>query len=103
MSATKPKRVEFIKMLAEKGYEDSIVVRKETAREVLTDERLKLLDQIREKTNSINGLARDLERDPAAVKRDLDILFKHDLIKYKKDGNKKLPILKHNHIFVEPI
>jgi len=48
-------------------------------------------------------LARRLDRDAGAVKRDLDVLFECDVIEYDEKGARKAPRLKHDNVFVEPL
>ncbi len=104
MSITKSlDRLELVKILAENGLGDSIILRHETAKKVLTTQRKRLIEEIKNKPESIRSLARKLDRDPAAVQRDLNLLYKYNLIEYETEGNKKQPRLKHSHIFIEPI
>lgn len=56
-----------------------------------------------EDAGSITALAGRLDRDVAAVHRDLDVLFEHSLIEYDEEGGRKQPRLKHDHVFVEPL
>lgn len=100
----KPSRLEYMRMLAESGYSDSVILRRETASEVLTDERMRIVDTLRDReVESMTELADVLDREKSAVKRDLDILFKYDIVEYEEEGRKKAPRLKHTHIFVEPV
>jgi len=100
----KPSRLEYMRMLAESGYSDSVILRCETASKVLTDERMRIVDTLREEeVESMTELAEVLGREKSAVKRDLDILFKYDIVEYEEEGRKKAPRLKHAHIFVEPV
>lgn len=98
-------RLELVKILAENGLGDSIILRHESARKILTTQRKRIIEEIKNepKPESIRGLAKKLERDPAAVQRDLNLLYKYNIIEYEKEGNKKQPQLKHKHIFIEPI
>jgi DNA-binding transcriptional ArsR family regulator len=81
-----------------------IALERGTAETVLTDRRLELVDVIRAtEPASITDLADDIERDVAAVHRDLDTLFEVGVIAYEADGGRKRPRLKHEHVFVEPI
>jgi predicted transcriptional regulator len=76
----------------------------DTAERVLTDRRLELLDTLSESgAKSITALASRLERDVAAVHRDLDTLFEFGLIAYESSVGRKRPKLKHEHVFVEPV
>jgi predicted transcriptional regulator len=106
--ATQPKqpttKTEFIRQLTETGFSDFIVIDKDTAESILTDRRLELLETVRDGSiESVTDLAETLDRDTAAVSRDLDVLFEHDLIEYEQDGSRKIPVLKHESVLVEPI
>lgn len=97
-------KTELIRLLAETGLSDFIVIDTDTAESILTDRRVELLETIREGSiESVTELAETLGRDPAAVSRDLDLLFEHDLITYEQDGSRKIPVLKHESVLVEPI
>lgn len=101
---TRPPKAEFARRLARGGYEDFLVLERETAERVLTEKRLELLDTLRaERVESISDLAARLDRDVSAVYRDLDLLFEHGLVEYETDGSRKAPRLKHEHVFVEPV
>lgn len=98
------KRTEFLRALAEAGYEDSLVLRRETAERVMSDERARIVEGLRDSNvRSIRELARRLDRDAGAVKRDLDILFECDVVEYEEVGARKAPRLKHENVFVEPL
>jgi predicted transcriptional regulator len=65
---------------------------------------MRIVDTLRDReVESMTELADVLEREKSAVKRDLDILFKYDIVEYEEKGRKKAPRLKHAHIFVEPV
>jgi predicted transcriptional regulator len=97
-------KTEFIRQLTEAGFSDFIVIDKDTAESVLTDRRLELLETVHSgRIDSVTDLSETLDRDPAAVSRDLDVLFEHDLITYEQDGSRKIPIPKHESVLVEPI
>ena len=71
---------------------------------MLTDRRLELVEALRAtEPASITEFADDLERDVAAVHRDLDTLFEVGVVAYEADGGRKRPRLNHEHVFVEPI
>lgn len=97
-------KAEFAKRLAAAGYDDFLVLEREAAESVLTERRSELLDTIAtEDAESITDLAERLDRDVAAVHRDLDVLFEYSLIEYDNEGGRKGPRLKHDHVFVEPL
>jgi predicted transcriptional regulator len=97
-------RARLARAAAEAGFEDVLVIERDTAKRILTDRRRELLDRVREGgIESVRGLARALDRDKAAVSRDLDLLFEEYLIEYINDGNRKAPRLKHETILAEPL
>lgn len=96
--------VEFVRALAEAGYSDAVVLRRESASEILTEQRVRMLEALRDREfDSMTSLAEHLDRKKTAVKRDLDVLFEHDLVVYEEEGRRKAPRLKHEHVFVEPV
>jgi predicted transcriptional regulator len=97
-------RTKFLRALAEAGYEDSLVLRRETAERVMSDERARIIEELRDgDVRSIRELARRTDRDAGAVKRDLDVLFECDVIEYSEHGARKAPRLKYDNVFVEPL
>lgn len=104
MAVTKSSKAEFAKRLASAGYEDFLILEREAAESVLTERRGELLETIAtENAESITSLAERLDRDVAAVHRDLDVLFEYSLVEYDEEGGRKRPRLKHEHVFVEPL
>lgn len=106
--ATQQRRTEsnlwFVRLLAEAGLSDFIVISKETAESVLTNRRLELLEYLRDnEVESVTALAEALDRDKAAVSRDLDLLFEHALVDYERDGRRKRPVLAQETVLVEPL
>lgn len=97
-------KAEFAKRLVEAGYEDFLVLEKDDAESVLTAKRQELLETIAaEDVASITDLAERVDRDVSIVHRDLDLLFRYSLIAYEETGGRKMPRLKHEHVFVEPL
>lgn len=97
-------KIEFMRLLAEAGLSDFLVLKKETADEVLTDRRLELLERIRDEGDeSVTELAASLGRDKAAVSRDLSVLFEHSLIDFEHEGQRKIPVVWHETVVIEPI
>lgn len=95
---------EFIRKLMTGGLEDVLVLDLDAATRVLTEKRRELLERIDEgDVESVRGLADDLDRDKAAVSRDLDKLFEYGLIEYDRDGARKIPKTKHETVLVKPI
>lgn len=98
--------VRFSRALREGGFDDFFMLDRETAREVLTEERLRLIDAIEEHSDEIESksdLSEVVGRDVSAVHRDLDVLFENGLVRYEKVGNRRIPELAYEHIVVEPI
>jgi predicted transcriptional regulator len=94
----------YIRRLVDAGLTDFLVLEKEAAESVLTDRRLELLERIRDGNDeSVTELADSLGRDKAAVSRDLDVLFENALIEFEQDGRRKIPVLRHETVLIEPI
>lgn len=98
------RRARVARALACEGFDDVHVVDRETATQLLSEKRQELLDTIREgNVESVRGLAKDLDRDAGAVSRDLDLFFEHDVVEYDREGQRKIPRLKHGVVIAEPI
>lgn len=66
---------------------------------IFTRKRLEVLKLINEEEpNSIRDLARIADRDIKNVFKDLKLLKEQELIKFKKEGRRKRPTLKHKYI-----
>ena len=103
-TTTRERKSAFARRLARAGYEDFLILEKADAESVLTEKRQELVETIAaEETESISDLAERVGRDVSAVHRDLDRLFTYSLIVYDDDGSRKIPRLKHEHVFVEPL
>ncbi len=90
--------------LATEGYEDVLFLELETARKVLTEKRLEIIEHIRdENIESIRDLARTLDRGENVVHNDLKLLFEEGVIDFEQEANRKIPVLRHENIFVRPI
>lgn len=99
-----PTKTSFTKFLVEAGLSDFIVIDKETAETVLTDRRLELLEYLRDnEVESVTALAEALGRDKAAVSRDLDLLWEESLIDFEHEGRRKIPVVWHETVLIEPI
>jgi predicted transcriptional regulator len=98
------KRASIARALAKEGFRDVYVLDHESAREVLTEKRLALLDYLRgHEVESVRGLAEAIERDKASVSRDLKTLAAHDLVEFRDAGARKVPAVKHETVVVEPV
>lgn len=98
-------RLRFIRALQEAGVEDPLVLKRDTAAGVLTDQRVAILEHLAsgEEVRSVRDLARQLDRDKSIVSRDLDVLFEAGIVEFETDGRSKAPVLAHDNVFVEPI
>lgn len=98
------KRASMARALAAGGFDDVLLLRRETAQSVLTERRRELLHHLRENDpDSVRALARELDRDKASVSRDLQVLAEYDVVEYDGEGVGKSPRLKHETVVVEPI
>lgn len=96
--------IEFLRRLADAGYENFLVISLETAEEVLTPKRLELIELIRqEDPSSIRDLARIADRDPSNVFEDLQLLFEIGIVEFEEEKGKKAPIIGPDNVIVEPI
>lgn len=97
-------KTDFMRRMTDAGFVDFLVIDLETAKSVLTDRRMELLETIRgEEVESVTDLAERLGRDKAAVSRDLDLLCQNQLIEYEREGSRKIPRLMHETVVVEPL
>jgi len=97
-------RTTLARVLAQAGLTDVLVTDRAFARRLLTENRQDLLQEIRDgDVDSVRGLARALDRDEAAVSRDVDLLLENDVLEYETRGQRKMPRLKHNAVISEPI
>lgn len=99
---------EFASDLNAQGYTDVLVLRRENGRDVLTESRLELvayLEDHGDEVDSVSDLARHLDRDKGAVSKDLRRLAELDVVEYEGegDGEAKRPVLKHDHVVIEPV
>lgn len=96
--------VEFIKRLSEAGFEDTHILKRNTAEKVLTEKRMDLVKEIATtEPESVRELARRVDRDPARVSRDLNTLYEAEVIEYEQAGRAKRPVLAHKNVFVWPV
>ena len=98
----------FAADLNAQGYTDLLVLRREAGRDVLTDGRLAVIQHLQrygDEIESVSDLARRLDRDKGAVSKDLRRLAELDVIEYENrgDGEAKRPLLKHDHVVIEPV
>ena len=90
--------------LGRAGATDTLVLSRESARAVLTEPRLAILDRLSAgPADSVRALAAELGRDKAGVSRDLSRLAAVDVVEYEVAGRAKRPHLKHDTVLVEPV
>jgi len=95
---------EFVKNLVNEEDESVYILPTEGAREVLTENRMEIIEKLRkDEIDSLRDLSRKLERDVSAVSRDLEVLWKNDIIEYEEQKNRKIPKLTADKIVVEPL
>jgi predicted transcriptional regulator len=99
---------EFAGDLNAQGYTGVLILRRENGRDILTESRLELvgyLERCGDEVESVRDLARSLDRDKGAVSKDLRRLAELDIIEYEGDGDgeAKWPVLKHDHVIIEPV
>lgn len=97
-------RAKMARALAKGGMDGVHVVDHESANRLLTPRRRQILRTLKhDQPASVRDLARKLDRDKAAVSRDLAVLATESLITYESDGRAKRPVLVQDHVVVEPI
>lgn len=101
---TTESRVEYLRRLSEAGFDDALILRRDTAEEVLTEKRMELVAEIaNDDVPSMRELARRVDRDISIVSRDLDVLFEASVIDFEQEGRSKRPVLAHENVLVEPV
>jgi predicted transcriptional regulator len=96
--------LQLSKTLSKEGYEDVLFLSLVDARRVLTEKRLEIIQTIKdEEIESIRGLARKLDRKENIVYEDLRLLFEEGVIDFEDEGNRRIPVLRHENIWVRPI
>lgn len=92
MSVQELTRAAIVDMLMNEGHDDVLVLDAADQQELLTTERQRLFDRICENGGeSVRELSEALDREPAAVSRDLKKLFEYDMIQYYREGKRKIP------------
>ena len=100
----RPENLQFVKDLSDKGYDDVLVLKQETVQKVLTEKRTELLKHIKEnEPESVRELAREVDRDPGQVSKDLKVLYESELVGFKEENGKKSPRIRHRNVFPEPV
>lgn len=94
----------FLRRLAEAGIDDTLILKRETAEQVITEKRMELIEELAtDEVESVRDIARRVDRDVSIVSRDLDILFEAGVIDFEEDGRAKRPVLTHENILVQPL
>ena len=97
-------RLDVAKSKEEDGESDILVLRFETAEEVLTPKRREILSTLKNnEIGSVTELSELVDRDLGRVSKDLKKLYEADVIEFSKDGGSKIPEIKHDTIDFEPI
>lgn len=95
---------QYIVRTTQTGYDDALYTDVEGARRVLTERRMEIIELLsRERVDSVRDLARRLDRHVSVVSEDLDVLSEEQVIEYEHDGQRKIPVLKHPHVFIKPV
>lgn len=98
------KRTRMAMALAENGFEDVVVVRREVGAKVLTEKRRDLIDYLKKNDpDSVRALSRALDRDKSGVSRDLALLAEHQIVELEEVGAAKAPRLATNNVVIEPV
>lgn len=97
-----PEKIRIAKDRADSS--DTLVLRFETAEEVLTPKRKELINTIKnEEVKSVTQLSELVDRDKSRISKDLKELYETDIIEFNDVNGKKSPKLKHDIIDIEPI
>lgn len=95
---------QYIVRASQAGYNDALYTDVEGARRILTERRMEIIELLsRERVESVRDLARRLDRQVSVVSEDLTVLSEEQVIEYEHNGQRKIPVLKHPHIFVKPL
>lgn len=98
------RRGRMARVLAANGFDGVQVISRESAREVMTEKRLELLERLRDgEFDSVSDLADAVGRDKGDVSRDLKLLTRNGVVTYGLEGNRKVPELTGETIVVEPL
>lgn len=99
-----PNKLQVAKDKKESGYSDTLVLRFETAEEVLTPKRREIINTIgNNEIESVTHLSELVDRDLGRVSKDLKELYETDIIDLEEENGSKVPKLKHEIVDIEPI
>ena len=101
---TSENSIDFARELEEAGYDDVLVLRPESYRDVFTEKRLELVFELKSDSfESMRDLASSVNREPSAVQKDLKRLAEADVVTFEEESNRKIPKLRHQAVTVQPI
>lgn len=75
----------------------------EIANEVLTDERMKVVELLKHGDMTMTEIAEETERDLPNVNRTVNKLVELNIVETMKDGKHTYVTLIHDHILIEPL
>ena len=95
----------FTAALNQQGYADVLVLRRETGHEILSPDRLAIIQHLvtQDQREPVDTLAQELNRDPDVLHADLSRLAELDVIAFNRTAGTPYPVLKHEHVVVEPV
>ena len=98
------RRVRFYRALRDAGYNDLTIIRREDVADEFNHRHFAIIDYLREESaDSVRDLARELGLDKGDVSEDIQFLSRLEIVTCETDGRAKIPRLKKNHVFVEPL
>lgn len=96
-------RAQFSETLSQNGYRDVLVLAREHVGD-LEDRHLTILEHLEDHAPaSVRQLAADLGEDKGTISRHLTVLARLDAIELVPEGRSKRPVLKHEHVVLEPL
>jgi len=100
----KPEELQLIEDLSERGYDDVLILKPETAQKVFTEKRKELLETIQDQSpDSVKQLANRVGRDTGIVSKDLKILVENEIVELKSKNGAKIPEIRHKNVFTQPV
>lgn len=98
------RRVRFYRALRDAGYRDLTVLRREDVADEFNHRHYAIIDYLRDgEADSVRALARELGFDKKDISEDLKLLSRLEVVTLETDGRAKVPRLKKDHVFVEPL
>jgi len=95
---------DFINRVLQREREETVnIIPKEAARDIMTEKKLEILHTLDEiEVSGVRDLAREMDRDPGQVTKDLKQLWQYGLIDYQEEGRRKKPVRTADKIIIEP-